>query len=352
MPRRSSLGASIVASLALAALALLTSDCAQEAPTAEKGNEHYTKYCALCHGAVGEGYRADDAPALRNTTFLTLSTDAFLEHAVLRGRPGTTMSPWAKDRGGPLDETAARSIVLYLRGLAPHAPVDTSGLVVRGDPAAGAPIYAARCADCHGARGELGRYVNLANPELLASASDGFLLRSIEEGRPGTPMPAFAGTLSPKEIADVVALVRSWQRPPDGPLPSPPRPGQLADVVLNATGENASFPGVARFVPADTVKAALDQRRRLVLLDARPPYDYARAHVSGAVSTPFYEAADYASQLPRNAPIVAYCGCPHAESGQAVDTLKGLGYSTVYVLDEGFTVWRERGYPVRGGAKP
>lgn len=351
MRRPPSLIASALASLVGAAFALLTSDCA-EAPTAERGGEHYAKYCALCHGASGEGYRADDAPALRNATFLALSTDAFLEHAVLRGRPGTTMSPWATDRGGPLDATGARSIVLYLRGLTPHTPADPSGLEVRGDPAAGAPVYAARCAECHGARGEAGRYVNLANPELLASASDGFLLRSIEQGRPGTPMPAFAGALTPTEIANVVALVRSWQRPPDGPLPAPPRPGQLTDVVLNTGGENASFPGIERYVPADTVKAALDQRRRVVILDARPAYDYARAHITGAVSTPFYEVADYAPELPRDAPIVAYCGCPHAESGQAVDTLKGLGYTTVYVLDEGFTVWRERGYPVRGGARP
>ncbi len=352
MTRRPPLLASTLASLACAALALLTSDCAEEAPTAARGGEHYAKYCALCHGDAGEGYRADDAPALRNATFLALGTDAFLEHAVLRGRPGTTMSPWASDRGGPLDAAGARSIVLYLRGLTPHTPADPSGLEVRGDPAAGAPVYAARCAECHGARGEHGRYVNLANPELLASASDGFLLRSIEQGRPGTPMPPFAGALAPAELANVVALMRSWQRPPDGPLPAPPRPGQLTDVLLNPTGENASFPGVARFVPADAVKSALDQRRRLVLLDARPPYDYARAHATGAVSAPFYEVADYAPELPRDAAIVAYCGCPHAESGQAVDTLKGMGFSTVYVLDEGFTVWRERGYPVRGGARP
>lgn len=349
---RPSLTVSALTSLAAVVLALLTSDCAQEAPTVEKGAEHYAKYCALCHGGAGEGYKADDAPALRNATFLTLSTDAFLEHAVLRGRPGTTMSPWAQDRGGPLDATAASSIVLYLRGLTPHTPNDPSGLEVRGDAAAGAPVYAARCAECHGAKGEGGRFVNLGNPELLATASDGFLLRSIEQGRPGTLMPAFAGTLPPAELANVVTLIRSWQRPPDSPLPAPPRPGQLTDVVQNPSAGNATFPGIERFVPADTVKAALDQRRRIVLLDARPPYDYARAHISGAISAPFYEVADYAPQLPRDAPIVAYCGCPHAESGQAVDTLKGLGYSTVYVLDEGFTVWRERGYPVRGGAKP
>lgn len=352
MPR-SSFTIPALTSLAGLLLGLLTSDCsAAEVPAVPAGAEPYAKYCALCHGAAGEGYLADDAPALRNATLLTLSSDAFLEHAIRRGRPGTTMSPWATDRGGPLDIATARSIVSYLRSLTPHVPIDLTGLQVRGDAVAGVRVYAEHCAGCHGAKGEGGRYVNLANPELLASASDGFLLRSIEQGRPGTPMPAFAGALTATEMANVVTLVRSWQRPADGELPMPARPGQLTDVVQNPGGTNATFPGVERFVPADVVKAALDANRRLVLLDARAPYDYAQSHVSGAISAPFYEVADYAAQIPRDVAIVAYCGCPHAASGQAVDALKGLGYSTVYVLDEGFLVWRERGYPVRGGAQP
>ncbi len=345
-----------IRSLALAfatlGLALGTSDCAEEAPSAERGAELYGKYCALCHGGSGEGYRADDATQLRNERLLTLANDAFLERAIARGRPGTTMSAWSVERGGPLDDVGVKSIVASLRALTPHSVADPSALAGVGDATRGAPSYAARCESCHGRAGEGGRYVNLGNPELLASASDGFLLRSLEQGRPGTPMPAFAGTLGGTEGADLVALVRSWQRPPDGPLPLPPRPGALESVVTNPTGANADFTGIERFVPADTVKAAMDRGQRLVLLDARPPSDYARAHVTGAVSTPFYEVADYTDQLPRDATFVAYCGCPHAESGQAVDTLKRLGYPRAYVLDEGFGVWRERGYPVRGGAKP
>ena len=89
----------------------------------------------------------------------------------------------------------------------------------------------------------------------------------------------------------------------------------------------------------------------MVILDARPPSDYSRAHIAHAISAPFYETADYAAQIPKDAPVVTYCGCPHAESGVAADTLRARGYTT-FVLDEGFTVWRERGYPVRGGPRP
>ncbi len=349
---RSSLWNSCLLSLVGMAIAGLTSDCGPAEPSAEQGAQLYGKYCALCHGASGEGYRADDATALRNPRFLSLASDTFIEGSIARGRPGTTMSAWSVERGGPLDDAGIKAIVAYLRRLAAHTREDPSGLVVRGDAASGAKSYAARCESCHGRSGVGGRYVNLGNPELLAIASDGFLLRSLEQGRPGTPMPAYEGQLSPTEGADLVALMRSWQRPPDGALPLPPRPGQLGAVVLNPGATNAEFPGIDRFVPADTVKAAMDRALRLVVLDARPPSDYSRAHVAGAISAPFYEVMEYAGQIPKDVTVVAYCGCPHAESGQAVDTLKRLGYPRAYVLDEGFGVWRERGYPVRGGANP
>ncbi len=50
--------------------------------------------------------------------------------------------------------------------------------------------------------------------------------------------------------------------------------------------------------------------------------------------------------------MVAYCGCPHAESGALMDKLLANGFTKVTILDEGFNVWLERGYPVNLGAAP
>lgn len=328
----------------------LTSCSPPPEPTVAEGRLAYAKYCALCHGANGEGYVADEATRLASPTMLSLASDAFLERAIVDGRAGTTMSAWGTTHGGPLDPTVTRSVILYLRSLAPHTYRDTSTTGVRGDREAGAKAYATHCESCHGTNGEGGRYVALAGPSFLATASDGFLLASIDEGRPETPMPGYARTLPEATRRDLVALLRSWQRPVESPLPAPPRPGSLERVVIGDGAPNAEFPP-GRFVPADTVKAALDAGRRMVILDARPPSDYSRAHIAHAISAPFYETADYAAQIPKDAPVVTYCGCPHAESGVAADTLRARGYTT-FVLDEGFTVWRERGYPVRGGPRP
>lgn len=344
------LTAATVLVLALGIARSLTSCSPPPEPSVSEGRFAYAKYCALCHGANGEGYVADEATKLASPTLLSLASDAFLERAIVDGRAGTTMSAWGTTHGGPLDPTATRSVILYLRTLAPHGYRDTSTIGVEGDRGAGAKAYAAHCESCHGTNGEGGRYVALAGPSFLATASDGFLLASIDEGRPGTPMPGYASTLPEQTRKDLVALLRSWQRPVESPLPAPPRPGSLDRVVIGEGAPNAEFPP-GRFVPVDTVKAALDAGRRMVLLDARPPSDYSRAHIAHAISAPFYETADYAAQIPKDAPVVTYCGCPHAESGVAADTLRARGYTT-FVLDEGFTVWRERGYPVRGGPRP
>ena len=88
-----------------------------------------------------------------------------------------------------------------------------------------------------------------------------------------------------------------------------------------------------------------------MIADARPPADYALGHIAGSISVPFYDAAKYAADIPKAALVITYCGCPHAESGQARDALRKLGYKSS-VLDEGFLAWKNKGYAVNSGAEP
>jgi cytochrome c oxidase cbb3-type subunit 3 len=310
----------------------------------------YARDCALCHGARGEGYVADAAPQLANAEFLSTATDAFLAQAIAHGRPGTTMSAWATARGGPLASADIDAIVATIRSWQTAPSVDVSGVKVAGDATRGAPIYTSRCASCHGADGVSGPYLHIAGAELLASASDGFLAHAIERGRPTTPMAAYAGDLPAESIGDLVALLRSWQKPvTPGDVPYP---GTVGPIVQNPTGPVPAFVVGQRYTPADVVKAELDRGAAMAILDARAPSDYAAGHISGATDVPFYEASLYRDALPKDRWIVCYCGCPHAESGALADDLLAHGFTTVTVLDEGFFVWRDRGYPVNTGASP
>lgn len=336
------------------ASAFLAQCAAAEGPspaTAEAGALAYEKTCALCHGKGGEGYAADGATALRNQSFLTTASDEFLRRSIARGRPRTTMSPWSKARGGPYEDLQIDGIVAYIRSWQVDATVVLDDRTpITGDVTRGAATYATNCASCHGATGTEGPNVRLANAEFLDIASDAFLRHAIVFGRPGTPMDAYGKKLGDREVNDIVALLRSWAKPV---APSEvPLPGELGPIVLNGTGPEPAFAVGNRFTPADTIKHELDRGAAFGFVDARPPADYADNHVAGANNVPFYLAESYAFALPKDKWLVSYCGCPHAESGALMDALLKKGFQKVTILDEGFGVWRDRGYPVRGGATP
>jgi cytochrome c oxidase cbb3-type subunit 3/ubiquinol-cytochrome c reductase cytochrome c subunit len=315
--------------------------------------------CALCHGRTGDGYVADHAPAIANREFLASASDEYLRAAVANGRAGTPMSAWATSHGGPLAPADVDAVVAFLRTWAAGPPAVLDESPKRGDAERGGHVFGRECISCHGKDGTAGPEVHIGAADLLGSASDGFLRYAIRRGRQGTPMPSFGVALEDGAVEDVVALLRSWQArpapPPRAAVAKPP-PLPLGPVPLNP-----SVPEPQGFVPtgtgagttrADAVKAQLDRGARMALLDARAPSDYMREHIAGAVSVPFYDPDPYFSQLPRDAWLVAYCACPHAESGQLAQKLVAHGFTKVTVLDEGLGVWRSRKYPTQTGLDP
>ena len=86
----------------------------------------------------------------------------------------------------------------------------------------GARLYADRCANCHGERGEgiAGAYPALAGNRAVAISPPANLVHIVLRGgfpptTPGNPrpfgMPPFATVLSDQEVADVLSHVRaSW----------------------------------------------------------------------------------------------------------------------------------------------
>jgi mono/diheme cytochrome c family protein/rhodanese-related sulfurtransferase len=319
----------------------------------DEGEKLYDKYCKLCHGAAGAGYAADHANQLRNPTFLATASDSFLRMAIIMGRPGTPMSAFGSTFGGPLGPDEIDRLLDYLRSLQRTAKVDVEEVVVEGDGRAATELFAKQCARCHGASGGGKTALSLNNPLFLATAGDGFIRYAIENGRPGTPMPAFGERLAAADIDNLTSLIRSWARNVDyAPVAGDPPPAPES-VVVNPDGPPPSFPELReqRYVPAEAVSKALSAGARMVLLDARPMSDWLRAHIPGAIPVPFYSGVhEIAARLPRDGTwIVAYCGCPHAASGKVIDELRAEGFSNTAVIDEGIFVWMERGYPLTFG---
>ncbi len=319
----------------------------------DDGGALYQRYCALCHASDGTGYASDNAPSLVSPSFLSTATDEFLFEATAYGRPGTPMAGYGSDLGGPLEPGEIRAIVAWLREQSPLEPLVLDPNPLTGDATRGTEVYRAECAGCHGARGEGAEAVSLSNPRFLASATDAFLQHAIREGREGTEMIAYGGKLSSEQIAAVTAFIRTWERPlePQRRVASAPN---AIEPLLHPDGPRPAFElRDGRYLAAEDLKEALDGKARVVLVDARPMSDWIASHIPGAVPIPYYDVNALAETLPKDGTmIVAYCACPHAASGEVVDYLREKGFPATAVLDEGFLVWVERGYPVAPGAPP
>lgn len=323
---------------------------------AQHGAELYARTCAVCHGDNGEGYKADDAPALSHPDFLASVTDPYLRQAITQGRAGSTMSAWGRVRGGPLSPNDVDDVITHLRTLQ-KKKIRLDERPNNGDISRGEALFTRECVRCHGVHGTGGPFEHIGDSELLATAGNGFLRHAITHGRTGTAMPAFDLTLGEQGIEDVLATLRSWQQMPATAFrPDPPpqvNPLPLGPVPLNPQGpEPVGFKADPGTTPADVIHAQLARGAKLAILDARAPSDYTNEHIAGAVSVPFYAPEPYFDQLPHDAWLVAYCSCPHAESGMLARRLVAKGFTKVTVLDEGLGVWKNKKYPVKTGDKP
>ncbi len=78
-------------------------------------------------------------------------------------------------------------------------------------------LFSQNCSGCHGKDGQGALTVGIGRPVYLAIANDATIRRAIEEGRPETPMPAFAqragGMLTDAQIEILVRGIRSWATP-------------------------------------------------------------------------------------------------------------------------------------------
>ncbi|ELY88018.1 rhodanese-like domain-containing protein [Natrialba taiwanensis] len=93
------------------------------------------------------------------------------------------------------------------------------------------------------------------------------------------------------------------------------------------------------------------QRQEARIADARGSDQYQSERVAGAVlssAPPYTPDNDPIADWSESDRIVTYCGCPHHLSGLRAAALIDDGYEEVYALDEGFSEWTDRGYPLAG----
>lgn len=316
---------------------------------AERAAANYQRYCSLCHGENREGHVNDHAPSLRSLSLF----ESGVPHNILRplsyGRTGTAMGGYLDEVGGPLtlDETWDLTYWLFRQSGAERVKLTENA--VEGDIERGAVVYGENCASCHGTDGEGVTAPALGNPSALAHNKDEFIRYAIEKGRQDTPMQAWEGVLSEADIDNVTAYIRSkadgWT---DGGMPLRPLPTP-DEYLLNPENENPEWGELidGRYITSEQLYQAIQEEKRMVMLDTRVVSVWQRAHIEGSVPFPYYsDMESKVNELPRDAQVVAYCSCPRAAADHVVDKLAELGFTNTVVLYEGIFGWMNKGYPV------
>ncbi|NNN04420.1 MAG: c-type cytochrome [Elusimicrobia bacterium] len=172
-----------------------------------RGKALFLTHCIGCHGPEGAGGIGN---MLNSPQFLSLASDDFLRRTISLGRHRTAM-PAPYD----LTEGDVNALIAYIRSW--HAPAPAydavAALSAKASSSNGAKLFSAKCAACHGAKGEGLVGSSLSAPSFLAMADDRFLYNVITQGRPGTAMPAWR-QLSAQEIADVISFIGTWRTSP------------------------------------------------------------------------------------------------------------------------------------------
>lgn len=192
------------------------------------GRELFAQNCTTCHGENGEG---DVGPALNNKTFLKTAEDGRIASLISSGVPGTAMPSWSETFGGPFTDEQIHALVAFLRSWEATA-TDATKPKPTPDASVGQDIFTSICYACHGPNGEgTTRAPALNSKDLLTRFNNDWFRQTIANGRPAQGMPTWGKVLSPEQIDDVVAFLRSWE--PTAPvIQTPAAKGTTAPTTV------------------------------------------------------------------------------------------------------------------------
>jgi cytochrome c oxidase cbb3-type subunit III len=143
-------------------------------------------------------------------------------------------------------------------------------------------LYSQNCAACHGANGQGGPAIDLANPEYQALVDDATLRKWISNGMPGTEMSAFAqsagGMLTDAQVnALILGMRKAWLKantfgeytPPPYVQPSTGDPGHGRQVYTERCASCHQSPH-QDITSANYLALVSDQALRSIVIAGRP----------------------------------------------------------------------------------
>jgi len=135
-------------------------------------------------------------------------------------------------------------------------------------------------------------------------------------------------------VLSLLGFALAQEKKPSGPPPV------VQEMVAKART-------AIKVVPAADVKAMIDKKENLILLDVRDAGEYSAGYLPGAIniSRGTLEFNVFSKIPDQNARIYVYCKTK-ARSTLATKTLYDLGYKNAMLVDISFEDWVKAGYPV------
>ena len=93
------------------------------------------------------------------------------------------------------------------------------------------------------------------------------------------------------------------------------------------------------------LKSKLDKGEKIVILDVRDKRKWDKGHINGAKHIYVGHLKDKLDEVPKDWPIIVYCGTARS-ANLAASILKKNGYGKVYNVLGGMTAWKNAGYDV------
>ncbi|HEV2751068.1 MAG TPA: FTR1 family protein [Gemmatimonadales bacterium] len=233
-------------------------------PSLARGAAVFKEQCTQCHGASGHGdgpkakHLEGPPPAdLADRTSMADVSPVDTYRKVTIGVAGTAM-PEFEESLSPEDRWA---VALYI------ATLRTDDGTVR----AGATVYAAKCATCHGAAGggdgPFAASISVRLPALRDLAVQGPLTdhdleQLVLHGKPGVPMPGVVRALNPRQVSSLVAFLRVLPAAEHQNAPGSPEAATFAavrrqvDSAVTLRSDKVAFDAYLTFEQVETAVRA------------------------------------------------------------------------------------------------
>lgn len=129
----------------------------------------------------------------------------------------------------------------------------------------------------------------------------------------------------------------------DAPLWKTPPPKVTPGVEADAARNRLDIDRQAKlFVALDRFRKEFAPNPKLLIVDASAARPDVR--IPKATSVPLEVVDTWAASMPKDTPIVAYCGCPSDEASTAVVfRLRDLGFTNAWILQGGLRAWVDAG---------